>query len=100
MCNYYKKKFETFSKSLSSSTNLKTLVEQLADQLSGLDPHGWFQSITHTIGSGTVTLVIVLVIIFVVYRCFSIRLINTKQTQLVRTFFTNIIKYGELSGSI
>ena len=43
MCNYYKKKFETFSKSLSSSTNLKTLVEQLADQLAGLDPRGWFQ---------------------------------------------------------
>ena len=30
--------FETFSKNLSSSTNLKTLAEQLADQLSGLDP--------------------------------------------------------------
>ena len=29
---------ETFSKNLSSSTNLKTLAEQLADQLSGLDP--------------------------------------------------------------
>ena len=60
--------FETFSKHLPSSTNLETLVEQLADQLSGLDPHGWFQSITHTIGSGTVTLVFVLVTIFVVYH--------------------------------
>ena len=30
--------FETFSKSLPSSNNLKILVEQLADQLSGLDP--------------------------------------------------------------
>jgi len=30
--------FETFSKNLFSSTNLKTLAEQLADQLSGLDP--------------------------------------------------------------
>ena len=33
-----KETFETFSKNLSSSTNLKTLAEQLADQLSGLDP--------------------------------------------------------------
>ena len=86
--------FETFSKHLPSSTNLETLVEQLADQLSGLDPHGWFQSITHTIGSGTVTLVFVLVTIFVVYHWLSIWLVNTKQTQLVMTFFTNII--GEL----
>ena len=84
--------FETFSKCLPSSSNLETLAEQLADQLSGLDPRGWFQSITHCLGSGTVTLVIVLVIIFVVYHCLSIRLVNTKQTQLVRTFFTNIIK--------
>ena len=30
--------FETFSKPLPSSTNLETLAEQLADQLSGLDP--------------------------------------------------------------
>ena len=30
--------FETFSKNLPSSTNLETLAEQLADQLSGLDP--------------------------------------------------------------
>ena len=52
------------------------------------------QSITHNFGSGTIILVIVLVIIFVVYHCLSIRLVNTKQTQLVRTFFTNIIKGG------
>ena len=38
MYNYYKKIFETFYKNLPSSTNLKTLAEQLADQLSGLDP--------------------------------------------------------------
>ena len=61
--------FETFSKSLPSSNNLKTLAEQLVDQLSGLDSWRWFQSITHSIGSGAVTLVIVLVIIFVVYQC-------------------------------
>ena len=30
--------FETFSKNLPSSTNLKALAEKLADQLSGLDP--------------------------------------------------------------
>ena len=40
--------FETFSKSLLSSNNLETLAEQLADQLSRLDPRGWFQSITHS----------------------------------------------------
>ena len=34
--------FGTFSKNLPSSTNLKTLAEQLADQLSGLDPCRWF----------------------------------------------------------
>ena len=48
--------FKGFSKNMSSSTNLKALAEQLADQLSGLDPHGWFQSITHSIGSRTVIL--------------------------------------------
>ena len=62
-----KKIFETFSKSLPSSSNLETLAEQLADQLSGLDPRRWFQSITHSIGSGVIRLIIILVIIFVVY---------------------------------
>ena len=33
-----KKIFRAFSKSLPSSNNLETLAEQLADQLSGLDP--------------------------------------------------------------
>ena len=83
--------FETSSKNLPSSTNLKTLAEQLPDQLSRLDPHGWFQSITHSIGSGTVILVIVLTIIFVVYRCLHAKIVKTKQTQKVRTLFTNII---------
>ena len=83
--------FETFSKNLPSSTNLETLAEQLADQLSGLDPRRWFQSITHSIGSGTVILVIVLTIIFVVYRCLHAKIVKTKQTQKVRTLFTNII---------
>ena len=58
---------ETFSKSLPSSNNLETLAEQLADQLSGLDPRGWFQRITCSIGSGAIMLIIILVIIFVVY---------------------------------
>ena len=79
-----------FSKNLPPSTNLKTLAEQLADQLSGLDPHRWFQSITHNIGSGTVILVIVLTIIFVVYRCLHAKIVKTKQTLMVRTLFTNI----------
>ena len=83
--------FETFSKNLPSSTNLETLAEQLADQLSGLDPRRWFQSITHSIGSGTVILVIALTIIFVVYHCLHTKIVKTKQTQMVRTLFTIII---------
>ena len=82
--------FETFSNNLSSSTNLETLAEQLADQLSGLDPRRWFQSITHSIGSGTVILVIVLTIIFVIHHCLHAKNVKTKQTQMVRTLFTNI----------
>ena len=58
---------ETFYKSLPSSNNLETLAEQLADQLSGLDPQRWFQGITHSIGSGTIMLIIILVIVFVIY---------------------------------
>ena len=43
MYNEFKKEiFETFSKNLLSFSNLKTLAKQLANQLSGLDPHGWF----------------------------------------------------------
>ena len=79
--------FETFSKHLPSSTNLETLVEQLADQLSGLDPHGWFQSITHTIGSGTVILVIVLTIIFVVHRCLHAKLLELKNSNGQNPFY-------------
>ena len=81
---------ETFSKSLPSSNNLGTLTEQLADQLSGLDPRRWFQGITHSIGSGTITLIIILVILFVTYRCLSTKIVQTKQTQLVRAFFTKV----------
>ena len=80
--------FETFSKNLPSSTNLKTLAEQLADQLSGLDPH---RCISHSIRSGTVILVIVLIIISVIYHCLHAKIVKTKQTQMVRTLFTNII---------
>ena len=68
--------FETFSKNMSSSTNLETLAEQLADQLSGLDPHGWFQTFTHSIGSRTVILVIVLTIIFVIYHCLHAKIVK------------------------
>ena len=59
--------FETFCKSLPSSNNMGPLAEQLADQLSGLDPRRWFQGITHSIGSGTIMLIIILVIIIVTY---------------------------------
>ena len=73
-----KESSETFSKTLPSSNYLETLAEQLSDQLSGLDPRGWFQSITHSIGSGTIMLIIVLVIIFVVYCCLSTKIVQTK----------------------
>ena len=59
--------FEAFSKSLPSSNNLESLAERLTDQLSGLDPQGWFQSIIHSIGSRVVMLIIILVVIFIVY---------------------------------
>ena len=100
---------ETFSKGLPSSNNLETLAEQLADQLSGLDPRRWFQGITHSIASGTITLINSLVIIFAIYLCLSTKIVQTKQTHLVRVFFTKIstvipnyekIKKGELSGDI
>ena len=87
-----RKIFETFSKCLLSSTNLETLAEQIADRLSGLDPRRWFQNITHSTGSRTVPLATVLGIIFVVYPCLSAKIVKTKQTHLVRTFFANIIK--------
>ena len=101
--------FENFSKSLPSSNNLESLAEQLADQLSGLDPRGWFQRITCSIGSGAIMLIIILVIIFVVYWCFSTKIVQTKQTQLVRAFFTKVStvtpnyeknKKGEFSGDV
>ena len=41
---------------------------------------------------------IVLIIVFVVYHRLSIRLVNSNQTHLVRTFFTNIIKYNKIGG--
>ena len=89
--------FETVSKSLPSSNNLKTLTKQLADQLSRLNPQRWFQNITHNIGSGAITLIIVLVIIFVVYRCLSTKIVQTKQIQLVMSMSAIVVSlfYGE-----
>ena len=77
-----KEMFQTFSKNLPSSSNL----EQPADQLSGLDPRGWFQSITHSPGSGTVILVIVLTIIFVVHRCLHAKLLELNKLQWSEPF--------------
>ena len=91
---------ETFSKSLPASNILGTLAEQLADQLSALDPRRWLQSITHSIASGTITLIIILVIVFVIYPCLSTKIVQTKQTQLVRAFLTKIIKKGGFSGNV
>ena len=62
-----KELFDTFSNNLSSSINLETLAEQLADQLSGLDPQGWLQSIIHNIRSEIVMLIIVLMVICILY---------------------------------
>ena len=76
------------------------------NKLPGLDPRGWFQSITHSIGSGTISLVIVLIIIFVVYHCLSIRLVNTNQTHLVKTFsfflfsFFFFNRYNKIGGIV
>ena len=101
--------FEAFSKSLPSSTNLEILPEQLADQLFGLDPRGWLQSIIHSIRSETVMLIVVLMVICVLYRWLSTKIVQTKQTHLVRTFFTEVstvtpnyekIKKGELSRDV
>ena len=75
-----------FSKNLSSSTNLKTLAEQLANQLSGLDPRGWFQSITHSIGSRTVILVIVLTIIFVTHCCLHAKFLELNKLKWSEPF--------------
>ena len=62
MYSYYKKKkCKTFSNNLPSSTSMRTLAKQLADQLSGLDPHKWF----HNNGSRTIILVIILTVVFV-----------------------------------
>ena len=69
------------------------------NKLSRLDTQGWFQSITHSIGSGIVNLVIVLMIVFVVYCRLSIRLVNTNQTHLVRTFFF-FNKYNKIGGIV
>ena len=101
MYNCCKIKFLKPSLSLLSSNNLETLAEQLIDQLSGLDPRGWFQNITHSTGSETIMLIIVLVIIFVVYRCLSTKIVQTKQTK-VSTVTPNYekIKKGELSGGV
>ena len=77
--SYYKKEIcKTFSNNLPSSTSMGTLAKQLADQLSGLDPHGWFQSLTHNSGSRTIILVIVLTIIFVVYCCLHAKIAETE----------------------
>ena len=79
MYSYYKKEIcETFSNNLPSSTSMGTLVKQLADQLSGLDPHGWFQSLTHNNGSRTIILVIILTVVFVVCCCLHPKIVKTE----------------------
>ena len=66
--------------------------EQIKFHLQNIhDPRRWFQTITHSVRSGTVILVIVLTIIFVIYHCLHAKIVKTKQTLMVRTLFTNII---------
>ena len=92
MYSYYKKEIcETFSNNLPSSTSMRTLAKQLADQLSGLDPHGWCQSLTHNNVSRTIILVIILTVVFVVCCCLHAKIVKTEQTLMVRTLLTNII---------
>ena len=94
MYNYCKRKiFKTFSKNLPSSPNLETLAEQIIRAR----PMRMVSKYYHSIRSGTVTLVIVLIIIFVVYHRLSIRLVNTNQTHLVKTFF---YKYNKIGGTL
>ena len=82
-----KKIFETFSKCLPSSTNLETLAEQIIQarptrMVSKYYPQHWVWNCNF--GD-------CLDIVFVVYHRLSVRLVNTNQTHLVRTFFTNRI---------
>ena len=65
---------------------MEPLAEQLADQLSGLDPGGWFQSITDSTGSGTVILVIVLTIIFVTHCCLHAKFLELNKLKWSEPF--------------
>ena len=90
MYNYYKKKsLKPFLKVFPLPLIWK-LAEQLSDQLSGLDPRGWLQSIIYSIGSEIITLIIVLMVICILYQYLSIKIVQTKQTHLVRTFLTKV----------
>ena len=82
------------SKNLPSSPNLETLAEQIIRAR----PTRMVSKYYHSIRSETVTLVIVLIIIFVVYHCLSLRLVNTSQTHLVRNFFFN--QYNKIGGIV
>ena len=90
MYNYYKKKsLKPFLKVCPLPLIWK-LAEQLANQLSGLDPRGWLQGIIHSIGSEIITLIIVLMVICILYQCLSTKIVQTKQTHLVRTFLIKV----------
>ena len=87
MYNYYKRKsLKLFSKNLPSSPNLETLAEQIT----WARPTRMVSKYYPQYRVWTTALVIVLIILFVVYRHLSIRLVNTNQIHLVKTFFLQI----------
>ena len=93
-CKKKKKNLRTFSKRLRSSTNLEILAEQIIRARPTRMVSKYYpQHRVWNCNFGDC-----LDIVFVVYHRLSVRLVNTNQTHLVRTFFTKIIKQGELSG--
>ena len=62
--------------------------EQIKFHLQNIhDPRRWFQTITHSVRSGTVILVIVLTIIFVVHRCLHAKLLELKNSNGQNPFY-------------
>ena len=82
---YYKKKSLKPLLKICPLSLIWKLAEQLADQLSGLDPCRWIQSITHSIRSGTIILVIVLTTIFAFTVSFMQKLLKLNKLKWSKT---------------